>query len=322
MPPAPQTVSTTISPEKTVTTTNDNGAKFFEWVGLLFLALSVWIWRGELKLTGFGPFSGTPLEQQTPEDFQKDKTDDEMVAETVTISPQPSRHIQPTEPVVPSGVRPELPSGTSMVVGFEEHRDTIMQMFRENHAVTPDTLGKELGVAPNTASIYLDVLTREGKVRCDGYPNKSLYTSTSSLENLAIDRVRDLIEEQVTVTWERRFVRVGRRPGYELDAVFKTAQLITFLVEVKHLKDSRLSKHHTDVIMRLARLAKEFQKKSKEVICYLVLVALDDSFLAPLTKQINSFTFDTGDVETRIILLSKNELEGKVRDADYHRFPS
>jgi hypothetical protein len=73
LPPSPQTVTVKVSADKTISTTHDNGSKFFEWIGLLLLALCVWIWRCELKLTGFGPFSGGPFVKGVASD-PKDQT--------------------------------------------------------------------------------------------------------------------------------------------------------------------------------------------------------------------------------------------------------
>ena len=66
-----QVVVIRVSPEKTISTTYDTAEKVFGWIGLFFLALSVWVWREELKLTGFGFFSGESLKQQTPDNFRE-----------------------------------------------------------------------------------------------------------------------------------------------------------------------------------------------------------------------------------------------------------
>jgi hypothetical protein len=175
-----------------ISTTHDNGSKFFEWIGLLLLALCVWIWRSELRLTGFGPFSGGPLEQQTPEDYRKGDTGTADVPE-------------------------DMPSEFSQLQkeDFEARKQRIMDLFRDHHALNLSNVARDLRVTNQTARVLLFILMKEGKVRCDGFPRSALYTLASSPENLAINRVRQLIEKEYDIRSERRFVRVKQR--FEID---------------------------------------------------------------------------------------------------------
>ncbi len=157
----------------------------------------------------------------------------------------------------------------------------------------------------------MDILVREGKVRRDGdYTDQrglrkaELYTLTSLWENVAIDIARSNIREKHTVTWERRFVRIGNMN--DVDAILKTEDFITFLIEVKFArKIIDLSK----VLSRLSSTAKKFEPTSKAVIIFLVLVSRDDSQIKSLENYLDNTTFDTGNIETRFLLLSTDQLE-------------
>ncbi len=123
--PASKSVTYRVNDEQ-ITTTSDGSAKFFEWVGLFCLVVAVWFWRKELKATGIGFLHGPEpdIEQQSPQDLQK----------------REELHIQQEEestsdiPASPN-VSPELSSSTRTLHNFEKHRDSIMQMLRENHAL-------------------------------------------------------------------------------------------------------------------------------------------------------------------------------------------
>lgn len=286
LPPSSETITIKISDTKSISSTHDYGAKFFEWVGLLFLALSVWIWRRELKLTGFGPLAGEPLAQQTPNDFRKSKNDTEL-DETILVQDisSVSKQMEQEE--------------------FEARRQAILELLKKRHAVNIPLVANELRVSSHTAKTLLFTLIKEGKVRCDGFPRKTLYTLASSTENLAIDHIRDIIESKNKIDQERRFVRVKQR--FEVDAVFESRQT-KFLVEVKFVKSIITPSRLNDWLNRFISVAREF--KAERIVCYLVLVVFDNSILEPIQKEVKErFTYDTGEVETRILVLSKEELE-------------
>lgn len=291
LPPSPQTVTVKVSPDKTISTTHDNGSKFFEWLGLLLLALCVWIWRRELRLTGFGPFSGGPLEQQTPDDYRKG---DAGIADV----PQ------------------DMPSAISQLrkEDLEANKQRIMDLFRDHHALNLSTVAHDLGVTIQTARALLFILMKEGKVRCDGFPRSGLYTSASSPENLAIDRVRDLIEKEHDIRSERRFVRVKRR--FEIDSVLE-ADRITFLVEVKYV-NSALEPSRLDAwLTSLLRIGREF--RAEHLVCYLALVVFDKALFESVESQVKRMTYDTAEVDTIILVFSKDELEERVQNQRLHK---
>jgi len=286
LPPSPETITIKISDIKSISSTHDYGAKFFEWVGLLFLALSVWIWRRELKLTGFGPLAGEPLTQQTPNDFRASENDSD-VEETIIV--------QDISSVSKQREQEE----------FEARKQAVLELLKKRHAINVLLVANELRVSSHTAKDLLFILVKEGKVRCDGFPRKALYTLASSTENLAIDHIRDLIESKSKIDQERRFVRVKQR--FEVDAVFE-ARHTKFLVEVKFVKSIINPGRLNDWLNRFISVSREF--KADQIVCYLVLVVFDNNILESVQKEMKKhITYDTGDVETRILVLSKEELE-------------
>jgi hypothetical protein len=285
-PPSPQTVTVKVSPDKTISTTHDNGSKFFELLGLLLLAFCVWIWHRELRLTGFGPFSGGPLEQQTPEEYRKG---DAGTADVPQDMPSAIAQLQKED--------------------LEAKKQRVMNLFRDHHALNISTVARDLGVANQTAKALLFILMKEGKVRCDGFPTKSaLYTLASSPENLAINRVRELIEKEHDIGFERRFVRVKQR--FEIDGVIE-ADRITFLVEVKYVKSALSPSRLDDWLTRLLKIGRGFG--AEQLVFYLALVVFDKALFESVESQVKKMTYDTAVADTRILVLSKDELEKQAQ---------
>jgi len=281
LPPNPQTVTVKVSADKTISTTHDNGSKFFEWIGLLLLALCVWIWHRELRLTGFGPFSGGPLEQQTPEDYRKGDVETTDVPGDMTSA---ISQLQKED--------------------LEVRKKRIMDLLRDHHALNLSSVARDVGVSNQTARTILFILMKEGKIRCDGFPRSALYTLASSPENLAIDRVRELIGKDHDIRSERRFVRVKQR--FEIDGVIE-ADRITFLVEVKYVKSVLDPSRLDDWLTGLLKIGREFG--AGRFVCYLALVVFDKALFESVKNQVKKMTYDTAAIDTRILVLSKDELE-------------
>lgn len=283
-PTPPQSISVKVSPEKTISTTYDNGSKFFEWLGLLFLALSVWIWRRELKLTGFGPFSGEALEQQTPDDFRKDESGDGRA----------------------SGFQQEIAEAMTQMKE-EEHegrKQKILDLFKKRHAINATLVAHDLGITIHAARAILFILVKEGKLRCDGYPRSSLYTLASSLENLALDHIRFLIRAEHEIDSERRFVRVKRI--HEIDGVIVAGDT-TYLTEVKYVQQSMDPSILDRWLLQLITISRDFNAVS--IVGILAIVVFDDSLMTSVQKIVNRITYDAGEVEIRIHVFSKKVIE-------------
>lgn len=291
LPPSPQTVTVKVSADKTISTTHDNGSKFFEWIGLLLLALCVWIWRYELKLTGFGPFSGGPLEQQTPEDYRKE---DAGITDVPGDMPSAILQLQKED--------------------LEARKMRIMDLFRDHHALNLWSVARDLGISNQTAKTILFILMKEGKIRCDGFPRSALYTLASSTENLAVDHVRELIRKEHNIRSERRFVRVKHE--FEVDAVIE-ADEITFLIEVKYLKSSLEPSKLDDWLTGLLKIGQEIG--AEKFACYLALVVFDKTLLESVTNQVKRITYDTDAIDTRVLVISKDELEEQPQNQRLHK---
>lgn len=285
--PPPKTTETIklTSPERTVSTEVDHGAKFYEWVGLLALALSVWIWRRELQLTGFGPFSGPPIEQQGPEEYRREKSREEKAAVK-------------TQSTVEAAMK-EMSEDE-----LHQRKDRILEMVKKGHAVNVGLVAKDLSLSYGSARALLFLLVMEGKLRGDGYPKRALYTLTSSLDNLAIDRIRSLIEKHHLIRSDRRFVRVQR--SYELDAVLQGEDK-TFLIEVKYLKRTLSLSILEGWMTRFLRVADLFG--DREASCYLVIVAFEGISLRETREQISKVTYDFGSKLVQVVVVGESELK-------------
>jgi len=284
LPPPPQSIAVKVSPEKTISTTYGNGGKFFEWLGLLFLALSVWIWRRELKLTGFGPFSGESLEQQKPEDFRKDESGGGPVNDVHRDIAEAMSQMKEEE--------------------HEARKQRIIDLLKKHQAINATSVARDLSITVQTARSLLFILMKEGKVRCDGYPRSSLYTLASSPENLALNHIRSLIQTEHAVDSERRFVRVNR--VHEIDGVFEAGDS-TYVAEIKYVRQTIDPLRLDQWLLRLLTVVKNFH--TARLVGILALVVFDDGLITPVQKIVNKFTYDAEGLDIRILVLSKTELE-------------
>ncbi len=284
-PPPKTTETIKVDSQRTISTEVNHGTKFYEWIGLLTLALSVWIWKKELKITGFGPFSGPPIEQQSPETFRREVAEEEKKAS----------NMQTTFENVLADMRDDE---------LQQQKKRILELARSRHALNDMIIAKDLRISRQSAKALLFLLTKKGKLRCDGYPKATLYTLTSSLENLAIDHIKTLIKEHHPILTERRFVRI--RHKHELDAVFESDKE-TFLIEVKFLKNPIKIMLLEEWMTRFLAAANEFGD-DKTLFCYLVMVALEGVSLTETQMLISQVSYDFGNKPLRIVVFDESEL--------------
>lgn len=284
LPYAPQSVVIKVSPEKTVSTVHDKGGQFFEWVGLLFLALSVWIWRRELKLTGIGLLSGEPIEQQTPEGFRKEGSG----------TPSGSDDLR------------DVAEANSQInrEAHDARKQMILDLFKKHHALNVSVVARDLEISAHTARSLLFILMKEGSVRCDGFPRSALYTLTSSPENLALDHIRTMVESEAELDSERRFVRVKRM--HEMDGVFEAGDT-TYCAEVKYIRQLLSPSRLDQRLLQLLTVAREF--RANRLVGILALVVFEDPLMGEAQKTVRQFTYDAGNVDLRIHIFTKSELE-------------
>lgn len=282
--PTSQSIAIKVSPEKTISTTHANGVKFFEWLGIVFLALSVWIWRRELKLTGFGPFSGESLEEQTSEDFRKDESDSNAT----------TNDLLDVEKIL-SKRRYEEPGA---------NKQRILDLLKKRHKISSKMVANDLGFSPRAARALLYALMHDGKIRSDGNPRSSLYTLTTSPENLALDYIRSLIQEEHPLESERRFVRV--KHSHEIDGVFETRNS-KYLAEIRYVQQKITPSSLDQWLNRFLACAKYFNAES--IILFLALVVFEDGLISPVEEIVERFTYDAGEMDIRILVLSRTKLE-------------
>ncbi len=286
LPPHPTTITRTAGDDTSITTVQDHGYQFFEWIGVVLLALALWIWRGILKLTTVGPLSGPLLEQQTPDELERaarESNVEQQAAENFAdAAAQMERH------------------------RFERARSYVLDYLSKHHAMYAFYLAHEIGVSRATADILLDSLVAEGLVRRDGFPRRTLYTLASSLENRAIDYVRDkFIRPRYRLLSERRFVRVGK--AHELDALLECEER-TFVIEVRFVRYGSPTAQIKAGVRQLGKVASEFVGRA--LGGYLVLVLQDPEYYNAAKKQVESMTLDADKLPIIAIVVTKDEIDG------------
>lgn len=279
LPPKPLTEIVKYSDNKTVQQEFNNGSKLFEWIGILFLALSVWTWRKELKLTSIGPISGSPLiEQRDAEEVSKEFIKKEQL--DININSHEFNYHKERE---------------------EKYKNRIMELVKEKRAINSYNVASDLGLTKDTAEKYLYILSKEGKLRQDGFP-RSIYTFASSIENMAIERLKKELEKKTEILSDRRFVRIKGK--YEIDALLQGINQ-TFLIGLKFVR----ANIQRDTLLRTyEQLIKTSDALNKEnVVLYLVLVTDDDS-INHLLKITQNISFDSSKYPFVTKVYSQSEL--------------
>lgn len=283
LPPKPYTEIIKFSETRSVQREVNNEAKLFEWIGILFLALSVWTWRKELKLTSIGPISGPPLvEQREAEEVSRELLRKEQI-ETKTN-----------------------------FIKYDYHKDRedklknrILALAKEKRVLNSSYVALDLAVSRDTAERYLYILSKEGKLRQDGFP-RSIYTLANSYENLAIEKLKKELKEKTEILSDRRFVRVKGK--YEIDALLKGNNL-TFLIELKFVRNSLESEALLKAYDQLTKAGDTFHEDNIEL--YLILIVDDDVSKKALEKSNQHISFDSGNYPFIIKVYSKNDLDTK-----------
>ncbi|MFC1881854.1 hypothetical protein ACFL2S_10215 [Thermodesulfobacteriota bacterium] len=286
LPIKPKTETIKVSEDKTITVQHNNGAKLLEWASLLFLALAIWTWRKELNITGIGFLSGSPpIEQKTPEDFQSESNQEKKLESYTNDT---------------SSIFTEMREQK-----FTENRNWILNYLKHQYALTAQQVAYELKISRASAEALVYTLVKEGKIRQDGFPRKTLYTYASSFENLAIDLARAEIESDHKIISERRYVKF-RGTALEADAVIECVN-VTFIVEVKVYHSGRSLSDSNRTINRLIKIADQYHRE--RVILFLVFVTHDDKSTPEIKVQIEHTTFDTNNIPLKISVYSSEDLK-------------
>lgn len=279
LPPQPETTTTDLGDGVSVTITEEHGHPFFEWIGIALLALALWNWRDVLRLTGIGPLSGPLLEQQTPDEVER-----------AAVELQAARTFA------------EAQSETARR-RFQDGRDWAVDFLTKHHALNPTTAANELRISRPAAEALLDNLVAEGLARRDGFPRRSLYTLAGSIENRALDLVRDeYVVPSYRLLSERRFVRAG---SYELDAVLECEER-TFLVEIKFQRSAEASSQIKSGAQHLVSAANHFPERA--LGGYLVLVVWDHEHYSAVKQQVAGMTLDSANLPIIVLAVAKEDL--------------
>jgi hypothetical protein len=279
-PPKPYSESIKISKEKTVVLEFNNESKLFEWIGILFLALAVWTWRKELKLTGVGPLSGQPLVEQRE-------------AKEVELEMKEDEQIQDIEISALRGFKKDQ---------SEKRKKRILELAEKHRAIDKLIVSRDLQITSHVAETYLYLLTKEGKLRQDGFP-RSIFTLTNSIENRAIDKIKSILEIKGDIIFERRFVKVQRK--YDIDALLKNNDQ-TFLIEIKYMRSQFSNRILNIAYTQLIDAAKELKEKNLEL--YLIIVTPTKVLKNKIKKVVENYTFDSKVYPFIIVALAEEDL--------------
>ena len=123
---------------------------------------------------------------------------------------------------------------------------------------------------------------------------------------LVFDRIPYWLQPELVhaVNSERRFVRVKRI--HEIDGVFESGDSL-YLAEIKHVRQTIDPSTLDQWLLQLFTIAKDFS--AVRIVGFLALVVFDDHIMSSVQKIVNKFTYDTGGLEIRILVLSMTELE-------------
>jgi len=289
MPPLrTQTVSyTTEDPsggQRTETSATEHRgiAKPIELIGIACLVLAAWLWRREFGVTQIGPLGGAPVSQQPA--GSPPRTLDES-------GPPPALDL--------AAVSREMADAET-----RERLQHIMQMFERVHSLDASRVAAELRVSAHTARTYLFFLTRNGQLRADGFPKRTIYTPSKSLENRILDAVKQRLSERHGVLSERRYVRIGRI--HEADSLLES-EAASFVVEAKVLrKRGDVAPQLGAWVPQLLSVAAEL--RAGGVACVLALACLDDADPTSVKRQVEAMTFDSGSVPVEVMVLAESDL--------------
>jgi ribosomal protein S25 len=285
--PHKQTLIIQKTPSESLTIQIDKLTTLFRSVSLLLVGFCFWLWRDVLKITGAFGMSWPEVTQQDPNDRDGG---DEPPSETV---PQ------------------DIPSTTTQMRQVEDQarKDQVIEMVTNGRALNVSVVAHELGITRQHAKTILYILTKEGRLRCDGFPKRALYTQADSLENLALDQFRKNIEANHKIISERRYVRVSRI--YEVDAILKTDDSV-HLVEVKYVRKEISPDTLDQWTMQLLTLAAQFPGQSTE--CHLLLVAATPELSVSTRNLTKRISFDSGKTRTTVETYDLEELKRRAQN--------
>ena len=258
--------------------------KVGELIGLFLAFISIWLWKKELGLGTLGPLGEGSISTQDEYDISKKSR--ELVSE------------------IDSGKLLEMTANEMNKKKVEDRKAHIISLIKKKHAVSIATVANELCITKNTTEILLFSLMKEGLIRCDGFPRRSIYTLMSSLENQAIDWVKAMVEKDNKIINERRFVRINNQ--YELDAIFETDKML-FLIEIKNLNQWADVTRFPYLVKHIYNVAATFQNDL--ITAILVVIVETPSDVEKVNSISQKITDESEKISIRIIPVLRQDIK-------------
>ena len=223
--------------------------RILEWAAIGLLALPIWLWRKELGITSIGPITGsTEINQQEPKIIESSNEK--------------------------KGLKKEF-----SIVEKKGKLENIPKLFKKYYKINASIVAHELKISRQDANILLYELTKNQKIRADGFPVNTIYTPIKSLENQMIDYAREQIKKEYPHIEERRYVLLNK---YEIDALFESDDKI-FVLDTVYLKTSLKFERIERSINLLNDIAKIIDKKEKILV---IVIGCDKSIGNDSVKEI------------------------------------
>lgn len=188
------------------TVTRKGVEEMFNYIGLFFLAFTVYQWRKELGISSFGPF-GAPLDPAPPGPYGGPNQPPKNI-------PPPPDHLQ---------------------ARFVERKEKVFELFQlsPTNIFSNRIIANKLSLSPNIVDEILYSLVLEGKIRKDTYQGtlQTNFTLQNSPVNVLIDNfIQELTDRKEVVISDTRYLRTKNLS--DIDGLVKT-NYTTYLVEVK-----------------------------------------------------------------------------------------
>lgn len=269
---------------ETITTTakQQNGlSRLADILGTGFLVFAIWLWRGELGISSIGGVAGPPVKPQSPTprgsltDKETESSEEEIDSALRKVGQSPNQ--------------PEI--------------EKLLDLFRRYRGIDVSLVAKELVISAMEAIGPLNFLRRSGILRADGPAQQRVFTLAGSLENKALDRVREEVASRHEILSEKRFVRVQDR--YEVDALIACNDL-TVIAEVKCLISVDAVNRLEEWGQQLLRVGRLFE--DRVLVCVLVIACRTGVDTEEVKRQVKANALWGKEAFLKVVVFSENEL--------------
>ena len=284
--------------------TSNGRSKFWELIGIGCLVLAVWIWRKELGIKGIAGLDSDDITQQPA---------GTSAPSPGTSAPSPGTSAPSPGTSAPSpGTSAPAPEAEikAFVAGVRDEKEkallnAVLDLVVRCHSVNVSMVASRLRIPASDAKGLLLTLRRSGILRADGLPGAALFTLAASVENLVLDRVRELVALDHSILLERRYVRV--RQHHDVDSIL-TCDDRMFVVEAKYVSSDGIGDRLEGWVTQLLDVASEFP--GKRVGCILAVACKAGLAVDSVKQEVGSVTFDSGSVPVQVLVFSDEEIRG------------